>query len=46
MSAPGRQPESGHSLPRPGIGGRLAAMNNALREELFKLTVAERLELG
>ena len=30
---------------RPEVGGRLVAMTNALREELFKLSAAERLEL-
>jgi putative addiction module component (TIGR02574 family) len=32
-------------LPQQGIGGRLVTMSNGLREELFKLTTAERLEL-
>ena len=32
-------------MPQDGIGGRLVAMTNALREELFKLSPAERLEL-
>jgi putative addiction module component (TIGR02574 family) len=32
-------------LPLEGLGGRLVAMTNALREELFKLSAAERMEL-
>ncbi len=32
-------------MPLQGLGGRLVAMTNALREELFKLSAAERLEL-
>lgn len=32
-------------MPQEGSGGRLVAMTNALREELFKLSAAERLEL-
>ena len=32
-------------MPHQGVGGRLVAMSNALREELFKLSAAERLEL-
>lgn len=32
-------------MPRQGVGGRLVAMSNVLREELFKLSAAERLEL-
>ncbi len=32
-------------MPHQRVGGRLVAMTNALREELFKLSAAERLEL-
>lgn len=32
-------------MPHHGIGGRLKAMTSSLREELFRLTAAERLEL-
>jgi len=32
-------------LPQHRVGGRIEAMTNALREELFKLSAAERLEL-
>ena len=32
-------------MPHTGNGARLDAMTNALREELFKLSAAERLEL-
>jgi len=32
-------------LPYPETGGRLTAMTNALRKELFQLSAAERLEL-
>jgi len=32
-------------LPRQEVGGRRVGMTNALREELFKLSAAERLEL-
>ncbi|MFQ5473313.1 MAG: addiction module protein, partial [Dehalococcoidia bacterium] len=35
----------GLGLPLQGLGGRLVVMTNALREELFKLSAAERLEL-
>lgn len=32
-------------MPHQRVGGGLVAMTNALREELFKLSAAERLEL-
>ena len=32
-------------MPHQGARGRLVAMSNALREELFKLSAVERLEL-
>jgi len=32
-------------LPHAGVGGKLMAVPNALREQLFKLSAAERLEL-
>ena len=32
-------------MPQEGAGGRLTTMTSDLREELFKLTAAERLEL-
>ncbi len=32
-------------MPQHAVGGRLAGMTNALREQLFKLSAAERLEL-
>lgn len=32
-------------MPHPKVGGRLVAMTRALRDELFKLSAAERLEL-
>jgi len=46
--APRETPENPRftpDLPRQEVGGRLVAMTNALREELFKLSAAERLEL-
>ena len=32
-------------MPHGGVGRKLVVMTNALREELFKLSAAERLEL-
>jgi len=40
-----RTPRFTHGLPRQEVGGGLVGMTNALREELFKLSAAERLEL-